>query len=103
MDDSTVKIIVAILGSGLLTTIINRIFTLIDRRKEKDSAAIIGVRTLLKIEIDRLGKDYVTDGSITPEDLSDLQKMWEVYHETLGGNGYLDTIMSKIKALPLKT
>ena len=41
MDDSTVKIIVAILGSGLLTTIINRIFTLIDRRKEKDSAAII--------------------------------------------------------------
>ena len=94
--------LLAIITSGLLTTIINRIFTVRDRKREKESAATIGIRTLLQVDIRKLCEEYIVEGSIRKDDLEDIIQLWKVYHVTLGGNGYLDTIMEKVKALPIK-
>ena len=102
MRNEVLQIILAVIGSGILTTFINRFFTVRDRKKEKDSAATIGIRTLLQVDIRKLCEDHIAEGSIRKDDLEDIIQLWKVYHETLGGNGYLDTIMGKVKALPLK-
>lgn len=102
LDDATVKIVVAILGSSLLTTILNRIFVVLDRRKEKDSATVVGLRALLKSEIRRRGNDYIREGYVTPDDLAELHEMWQVYHTNLYGNGFLDNMMNRVNSLPLE-
>ena len=38
---------------------------------------------------------------MTTEELEDLIAMHRVYHETLRGNGFLDALMEKVKALPV--
>ena len=103
IDEVTAKILIAILGSSVLTTIINRIFVVQDRKKQKEDATTIGVRALLQIEIKRLGKDYIAEGCIDLEDRRELVNLWNIYHDSLGGNGYLDAVMSEVNALPLRT
>lgn len=95
------QIVLAIIGSGVLTTILNRIFAISDRKREKDTVLVVGLRTLLRVQIRSLGKKYISDGSIDHDDLDDLTELWKVYHDDLGGNGYLDTIMQRVKALPI--
>lgn len=101
MDDTKVQIALAIIGSGILTTILNRIFAISDRKREKDTAQAVGLRTLLRVQIRSLGKKYISDGCIDNDDLDDIAELWKVYHDDLGGNGYLDTIMQRVKALPI--
>lgn len=102
MSDSTVKIIVAFIGSGVFVTLLNRIFAVIDKRKEKNSATVVGVRALLKSEIRRRGHEHIRDGYITPDDLQEMHEMWQVYHNNLYGNGFLDNMMARVNALPLE-
>ena len=102
-NSATLNIILAIIGSGILTTIINRIFSVIDKKNEKDNATVTGLRTLLMIDIRRLGEEYLSQGEISKDDLEDIINLWGVYHDKMGGNGYLDNIMAKVKALPIKT
>ena len=101
-NSATLNIVLAIIGSGVLTTIINRIFSIIDKRKEKDNATVTGLRTLLMIDIRKLGEGYLSQGEISKEDLEDIINLWRVYHDKMGGNGYLDNIMARVKALPIK-
>ena len=99
--EAKLQIVLAIIGSGVLTTILNRIFAISDRKREKDTVLVVGLRTLLRVQIRSLGKKYIADGSIDNDDLDDLTELWKVYHDDLGGNGYLDTIMQRVKALPI--
>lgn len=101
MDDTRVQIALAIIGSGILTTILNRIFAISDRKREKDTVLVVGLRTLLMVQIRSLGKKYIQDGAIDADDLDDITKLWNIYHEEMGGNGYLDTIMSRVRSLPI--
>ena len=102
IDEVTAKIIIAFLGSSVLTTIINRFFVVHDRKKQKEDASVLGVRALLQIEIKRLGKEYISEECIDVEDRRELFNLWSIYHDSLGGNGYLDAVMATVKALPLK-
>lgn len=101
-NSATLNIILAIIGSGVLTTIINRIFSIVDRKKEKDNTTVTGLRTLLMIEIRKLGEGYLSQGSISKDDLEDIINLWRVYHDKMGGNGYLDNIMGRVKLLSIK-
>ena len=101
-NSATLNIVLAVIGSGVLTTIINRIFSIIDKRKEKDNATVTGLRTLLMIDIRKLGEGYLSQGEISKDDLEDIINLWRVYHDKMGGNGYLDNIMARVKALPIK-
>jgi len=52
--------------------------------------------------IKHLGKSYISQGKISPEDLEDIIDMHKCYHDDLGGNGFLDEIMEQVKHLPIK-
>ncbi|MDO4564852.1 MAG: hypothetical protein Q4C04_04490 [Clostridia bacterium] len=61
-----------------------------------------GVCMLLYLEIKNRAKAYIARGSITSEELEDLVAMHEIYHDSLGGNGFLDGLMSQVRKLPIK-
>lgn len=57
-------------------------------------------RTILYDRIKHLAKSYITRGYVTVEELEDLNRMYQVYHDRdkLGGNGFLKDIMEKVNA-----
>lgn len=56
-------------------------------------------RTILYDRIKHLGKTYIARGYVTVEELEDLKRMHEVYHDPdkLNGNGFLDDLMNTVK------
>lgn len=69
---------------------------------EQLSGLTVAMRTQMYDRIKHLGNSYLKKGFITSEELADLIEMHRVYHNTLKGNGFLDTLMEKVKALPVK-
>lgn len=61
-------------------------------------------RTILYDRIKHLGKSYIARGYITVEELEDLDLMHGVYHnkDKLGGNGFLDVLMTTVRALDVR-
>lgn len=61
----------------------------------------IAMRTQLYLSIKRDGKSFLQRGSISAEELEDLVNAHKVYHDVLKGNGFLDSLMEKVKQLPV--
>lgn len=91
------EIIVAIIGSGALSALISGIIGFIKDRRCKKDGVRAGVRQLLYDKIKFLGRKYIADGEVSCEDLEDLIDMHKIYHDDLGGNGYLDHIINEVK------
>lgn len=102
MSDSTLTIIVAILGSGALSTLISQVCTYLTKREDKKSGVAEGMRLILKDRLRFLCAHYIAQGWIYADELEDLIVMHDCYHSKLNGNGYLDTLMSKVKALEVR-
>ena len=49
-----------------------------------------------------LCRSYLDHGEVEFSDLTDLIEMHSCYHDLLGGNGNLDTLMELVKELPIK-
>lgn len=98
MNKDAVTIIVAVLSSSAFAAIINGIISLIRSK----TGVTAGVRMLMYDRIKHLGKGYIERGYITSEELEDIVSMHECYHNDLKGNGFLDSIMVAVKALPIK-
>ncbi len=64
---------------------------------------VIALRTQMYNGVKRDGKAYLQRGNITAEELEDLINTHKVYHDVLKGNGFLDSLMEKVKRLPVKT
>ena len=93
-------IILAIIGSGVLSTIISGAFAIWKSRKEREDGITAGVRMLLYDRVKFLGKKYLEKGQVTAEELEDLVEMHRIYH-SMGGNGFLDSIMDSVKHLQI--
>lgn len=63
---------------------------------------VVADRTILYDRIKHIGKSYITRGYVTLEELEDLERMHQVYHDKdkLNGNGFLDELMKTVKSLP---
>ena len=63
---------------------------------------VVADRTILYDRIKHLGKTYIARGYVTLEELEDLERMHQVYHDKdkLNGNGFLDELMKTVKSLP---
>ena len=125
------QLILAILGGSCGAAIVAGVFGLItwrlnrkaakedraDARRTADCAArgkeiqqlrdevkvlILADRTILYDRIKHLGKSYIVRGYVTLEELEDLNRMHEVYHDPdkLNGNGFLDDLMKTVRSLP---
>lgn len=95
-------IIVAILGSGLLSTIINQVCNYLNRRADARNGIQQGLRLVLKDRLRFLCIRYIEQGWIYEDELEDLIAMHDCYHKTLQGNGYLDELMARAKKLEIK-
>lgn len=94
-------ILIAAFSSSVLTAVITGIFNLISQRKKKDNGVQAGIRIVLYDRIKYLGRRYIENNCIMPEDLEDILEMHRIYHDDLDGNGYLDSVMCRVKALPI--
>ena len=97
---ATTTLVIAFLGSSVIATLIQCIFTAFRERKKKKDSTRDGIRILLYDRIKSKGRKYIAAQEITTEDLEDLIAMHNIYHG-MGGNGFLDKIMSEVKALKL--
>lgn len=70
--------------------------------KTQLESLIVAERTSMYDRIKHNGNSYLRKGWISSEDLEDLIEMHRVYHDELKGNGFLDNLMEKVKALPVK-
>lgn len=113
------EVVTALIGGSMGAAIVAGAFSLLrwrlDRKAVKDDRAedieaaaeeklanvIAGQRMLLYMEIKRLAKDHLREKSITTEDLEDLVEMHCIYHDQLGGNGFLDSLMHQVRKLPI--
>lgn len=102
MNGTTVTIIVAIIGSGALSTIINQICTYFNKKEEKKSGTSEGMRLILKDRLRFLCLRYIEQGWIYEDELEDLIVMHDCYHNKLNGNGYLDELMNRVKKLEIR-
>ena len=97
------EIIIAIIGSGALAAAISAIVAAANNRMRLHHGVTLGTQVLLYARIKELGRHYISEGEIDAEDLEDIIEMHRVYHDELGGNGYLDTLMENVKKLPIKS
>lgn len=100
--DVIIPIIVAIISSDTLSIIITMICNKVEKRKAKATAETIGIRVLLENEINNLGLEYMKQGFVYGDDKERLERMWNVYHKDLGGNGFLDAVMNEVRKLEVK-
>jgi CBS domain containing-hemolysin-like protein len=97
-----ITIVVAILSSGAFSAVVNAIIEARREKKQKETGASAGIRMLLYDRIKHLGKSYIARGSVSAEELEDLISMHRIYHDDLGGNGFLDALMGSVKSLQIK-
>lgn len=55
----------------------------------------------MRHEIVQAGEDAISKGSITIRQLKSLEELYEVYHDKQHGNGYVSTLMLKVRKLPI--
>jgi len=61
-----------------------------------------GQKVILYDRILYISRKFILEGSISYEDKTNLNKMYSVYHNQLGGNGDLDAVIRDINELPTK-
>ena len=96
----TEQLIIAILGSSSIATIVTAIINAIINNSKRYKLLERSNQIIMKDRIKHLAKSYICRGTITSEELEDLHEMHQCYHE-LGGNGFLDALMTTVKNLPL--
>lgn len=100
-NGALVTIVVALLGSTGLSALVTGLFARSRDKRRKHDGVQSGVRVLLYDRIKFLGKKYIEAGCVEPDALEDLISMHRIYHDELEGNGFLDKIMSDVRALPV--
>lgn len=84
---------------------VDRLSSELDKEVEdtdlKTSALQSGLREILYDRIKFLCRKYVSEGKLREEDYKSLRRMWNVYHEELEGNGFLDGEMKEVDKLEI--
>lgn len=103
-------IVIAIIGSGALSTLISCIFALVRekraaKQKESEEFKVLreGLQQLMYDRIKYLCKTHISRGYIASNDLEDLERMHKTYHDKdkLNGNGFLDDLMEAVHELDI--
>lgn len=66
---------------------------------EQNKSFKAGLREMLYDRIKALSRKYISENKIREEDYKSLERMWNVYHKELGGNGFLDGEMREVEKL----
>ncbi|CCI87105.1 hypothetical protein [Lactobacillus gigeriorum] len=99
-----ISIITGVFSGGVFTFLQFLIKRHDDRTNNVDAKNKLVEDALLAILHDKIyvtGSRIIAQGTISAEDASNLDKLYEPYKQ-LGGNGTCERIMKKIEELPLK-
>ena len=91
------EIIIAILGSTGLWTLINNIITYFKDKKSIEKKALL---TLLHDKLYYLFQHFISKGSITADELENLEYLYKPY-SSLGGNGTCKRLYEEVLRLPI--
>lgn len=94
------EIIVAIIGSGALSTLISLIASRRNAKRDTQKTIEDALQCLCLGEIRRSGEKHIARGQIAPDDYQEFVDLYDVY-KRLGGNGYAERIKDAIDELPL--
>ena len=100
MDVTT--IVVAIIGSGVLNTLLNYFITQREMKKEDESGVREAARLIMKDRLRFLCIHYIEQGWIYEDELEDIISMHRCYHDDLKGNGFLDKQMERVNNLEVR-
>ena len=100
MDMTT--IIVAILGTGVLNTIVSHVLAARTKKKESEDGVHKASRLLMKTQLRSLCMHYINQEWIYEDELEDLIAMHNCYHDDLNGNGFLNLLMNQVKNLEIR-
>lgn len=93
-------VVVAVLGSNWLGSIVEQLGKKFFGRRSVNDDMTMG---LAHAEIYKLCQKYLRRGGVTIEELNDLVKYLYTPYRKLGGNGTGETLVNKVKALPILT
>ena len=92
------EIVLAVLGSGVISTIISCIFQYINQKHSKQTQFEEGMSLLLLSSLKHDGKDLLKDGRVSKQDYDSFMATYRAY-KALGGDGWADGIKNKVEAL----
>ena len=92
------EIVVAILGSGVISTLISCLFQMRSDRKKKLDKFEEGMRLLLLSALKRDGKDLIAQGRVSKNDYDSFCAMYNAY-KSLEGDGWADGVKSVVDDL----
>lgn len=92
------EIVVAILGSGVISTLISCLFQMRSDRKKKLDKFEEGMRLLLLSALKRDGKDLIAQGRVSKNDYDSFCAMYNAY-KSLEGDGWADGVKSIVDDL----
>lgn len=95
------EIILAILGSTAFTTIVTAIVNDIIHKNSVKNNSSKGTMSLMGLEIRRTCKEAIKHKAISIIELEQLEECYKVYKD-MGGNGFIDTLLTKARALPIE-
>lgn len=93
--------IIALLGSGAFSALISGVFMLLTDRHRRESGERKAMRLIMYRSIKQDARSCMERGYIRADELEDLVAYHGCYHDDLGGNGFLDNLMEKVKRLPI--
>lgn len=89
------QIILAVLGSGVISTIISCVFQYVNQKKSKQTQFEQGMSLLLLSSLKRDGKELLAQGKVSKNDYDSFCATYNAY-KALGGDGWADGIKAKI-------
>lgn len=92
------EIVVAVLGSGVISTIISCLFQMRSDKKKKLDKFENGMSLLLLSAMKQTGKAILADGMVSKSDYDSFCATYDAY-KSLGGDGWADGIKKQVDAL----
>lgn len=92
------NIILAVLGSGVISTIISCVFQILNEKKSKRTQFEEGMSLLLLSSLKRDARDLISQGSIGKNDYDSFMATYNAY-KALGGDGWADSVKEEVVTL----
>lgn len=102
MEIDVTTIIVAVIGSGILNTLLNHFLNTKEKKNNNEKELKQALRLMMKDRLRFLCMHYVEQGWIYEDELEDLVAMHSCYHDDLNGNGFLDKQMERVNSLEVR-
>lgn len=93
----TTEIIIAIIGSGIITKLLDELISYFKHRK---NPMVAGIRFCLLRDLTVYGEGLVAKGTVSAADIKQFEDMYKTY-KALDGDGYADKLKDEIDKLSL--